>query len=485
MNQNRLLQDYFGRRPYPGTGVLEDYMQPAPQYAGPAMPVQRLGLSPQAEMGVSRYMNLDGGRGFSRANAERLYAQELDMQAQQEQEQALLNARAAEQAVTQVDPLSPQYSQQLTGILGRYGQAAVPALKGILPLQEVLRKAAQPDDARDPYLNKITDPRAFQSYRQRRSSGMAPEQAWEQTLVETEEDDLMTQALQAGVPLADVQGMRQNGRLDKYKVLEALSSAKRGQTKPLSAEGYNRILSAEDALEAATRTVDLSEDNKKAVFKKEFKRLPETPEDWDRAYELANRDVRKAQDRLETLTRSYGSQYQLPPDLQGRPAPAATQPVPTDPFATPTGPTTFGPQGDVPPVAMPPSKSVATETITTPEGQVKESTRITDSVTKGDLTETDKLSAKLSDDDVQAYLVSGQPDNPENPLDVEQSAQAQALELANLMEKSGLEDNPANRRKVLLAVEAKSQPNVVRLGGKIYKFKDAQTAQEFRKKVSA
>lgn len=477
MNQNRLLQDYFGRRPYPGTGVLEDYMQPAPQYAGPAMPPQRLGLSPQAEMGVARYMNLDGGRGFSRANAERLYAQELDMQAQQEQEQAILDARAAEQAVTQVDPMSPQYSQQLTGILGRYGQAAVPALKGILPLQEVLRKAAQPEEVRDPYLNRITDPRAFQSYRQRRSSGMAPEQAWEQTLVETEEDDLMTQALQAGVPLADVQGMRQNGRLDKYKVLEALSSAKRtaGPSKDISAEGYNRLLTARDELEAAEAMQ--TPEGKLEAYKKEFKgKVPKTADEWKAAFNLIQKQIDKARSKFDNLSRSYGSQYRLPQDLGGQPIPTGIAPQPAP---------AVGPQGAVPPAAMPPSESVATETVTTPEGQVKESTRITDSVTKGDLTETDKLSAKFTDDDIQAYLVSGQPENPTNPLDVEQSAQAQALELANLMEKSGLEDNPANRRKVLLAVEAKSQPNVVRLGGKIYKFKDAKTAQEFRKKVSA
>lgn len=452
MNQNRLLQDYFGRRPYPGTGVLEDYMQPAPQYAGPAMPPQRLGLSPQAEMGVSRYMNLDGGRGFSRANAERLYAQELEMQALQEQEQAMLDARAAEQAVTKVNPTSPQYSQQLSGILNRYGQAAVPALKGILPLQEVLRRAAQPEEVKDPYLNRITDPRAFQSYRQRRTSGMAPEQAWAQTLVETEEDDLMTQALQAGIPLADLQGMRQNGRLDKYKLLEATSAAKRNKPKELKAPRsleLKALESAKDRVEGSI--IDPTDEARESyIVENNLDRLKK--ESWDAATKaLTTPDPEAIAEFEGYLLDLQEGGYRVPDKYQklaaklgisvGQSAP--TKPVPqkgVDPFSGSAGPTQFLSEG------TPQGKSFVTETPS--ERPEKEG-----------VSAFSPIAQKLSQDDADIWraLFSPEPESeiPASKDDIKQAAQDREELVKSLLEKVGLKDTKENRKDLNSALRAR------------------------------
>lgn len=385
----------------------------------------------------------------------------------------------------------PNQSMGFDDPLGAF-ESLDPADDSFLEKQSVIFQSAPPELFRNPAVqNRIRqanaqhaeaqsyfkeDPELVDFYISQVQSGVAPAVAIGELRKRAQDRSLKGLGLKSGLLEEEYESLRDpvTKQVDKFKMMDFINRADRASKvkaaaapKPLSAEGMNRILSAEDALEAASRTVDLSDENKKAVFKKEFKRLPTTAEDWDRAYELANRDVRTAQDKVDTLKKSYSTQYQMPPELQPT-AQAATQPSVQETVAEDVTPT----------------QSVTTETVTAPAQPAQREVPFTAPVTLPELTETDKIASKLSDDDIQAFTVSGTPDNPSNPLDVEQSAQAQELEMANLLSKAGLEDNPESRRKVLLAVEAKSDPSVVRLGGKVYRFKDADTASEFRKRLS-
>lgn len=201
---------------------------------------------------------------------------------------------------------------------------SAPDLLRIPNVQQKVREGAALHAEAQQYFKQ--DPTLVDFYISQRGSNVAPGVAIGELRKRAQDSSLKEQFLKSGGLVNEYESLRDptTGQVDRFTMLDFINKADRASKvkaasapKPLSAEGMNRILGAEDALDAAKRTVDLSDENKKAVFKKEFKRLPTTPEDWDRAYELANRDVRTAQDKLDTLKKSYGSQYQMPPELQG------------------------------------------------------------------------------------------------------------------------------------------------------------------------
>lgn len=229
-----------------------------------------------------------------------------------------------------------------------------------------------PDALRDPYVQGRVkqaaaqhaeaqayfkkDPTLADFYAQQRAQNIPPQEAMSALRNRALDNSTREGFLKAGGLDEEYESLRDpaTGQVDRFKAMSYLNKFERdakrkvaAAPKELTAEGYNRLLSAEDALEAAKRVVDLSPENKTAVFKKEFKRAPKTQEDWDRAHELVNKDVRAAQDRFEGLRQAYGSRYVLPPEY----APVAEAPVETQETlveASPEGSIMEGAQSVVP-----------------------------------------------------------------------------------------------------------------------------------------
>lgn len=200
---------------------------------------------------------------------------------------------------------------------------SAPDLLRIPNVQQKVREGAALHAEAQQYFKQ--DPTLVDFYISQRGGNVAPGVAIGELRKRAQDNALKGAFLKSGGLVEEYEKLRDpsTGQVDRFSALDYLNKAERASKvkaaiapKPLSAEGMNRILSAEDALEAASRTVDLSDENKKSVFKKEFKRLPSSQEDWDRAYELANKDVRNAQEKLESLKKSYSTQYQMPPELQ-------------------------------------------------------------------------------------------------------------------------------------------------------------------------
>jgi hypothetical protein len=176
------------------------------------------------------------------------------------------------------------------------------------------------------------DPTLVDFYIEQRGQNIPPSVALGELRKRAQDNSLKGAFLKAGGLVDEYETLRDpaTGTVDRFKMQDFINRREREASvkkanapKDLTAEGYNRIATAEDDFQAAQRLVDLSDANKAAMFKKEFKREPNSPEDWDRAYELANKDVRTAQDRLDSLKKAYGSQYRLPTELGGE---APTEP---------------------------------------------------------------------------------------------------------------------------------------------------------------
>lgn len=168
-----------------------------------------------------------------------------------------------------------------------------------------------------------TDPSNARFYAEQRAQGIAPDVALGSLRSRVEENSVRDAFQKAGGLLEEFESLRDaSGKVDRAVAMDFLTRAERASKlktasapKELTAEAYARLLQSEDDLAAAQRSVDLSPENKTLLFEKEFKRKPSTPEEWDRAHELANRDVRAAQDKLRRLKTAYSSQYQMPAEF--------------------------------------------------------------------------------------------------------------------------------------------------------------------------
>lgn len=167
------------------------------------------------------------------------------------------------------------------------------------------------------------DPSNARFYAEQRAQGIAPDVALGSLRNRVEETSVRDAFQKQGGLLEEFESLRDaNGKVDRAVAMDFLTRAERASKqkaasapKELTAGAYARLLQTEDDLAAAQRSVDLSPENKTLVFEKEFKRKPSTPEEWDRAHELANRDVRAAQDKLRRLKTAYSSQYQMPAEF--------------------------------------------------------------------------------------------------------------------------------------------------------------------------
>lgn len=381
-------------------------------------------------------------------------------------------------ALEGLDPADDSYLEKQSYI---FSQA--PDLARIPNIQQKIIEGARQHAEAQQYFKD--DPTLVDFYIDQRGKNVAPLAAIGELRKRAQDNSLKGAFLKAGGLTEEYESLRdpQTGTVDRFKMMDFVNrsgresaAAKAAKPKELTSEAYARLLDAQDDLKTAQETSDLSDEGKKSAFKAQYKRdlNPDAKDDWDKAYAVANKKVRDAESRLQGLTRAYGSQYALPPEFGGETSVSEWERATRANTLAPTGEIDFDATGTD--AAVTPSAAV-------PE-PVQKTADFNAPVTLPDLTETDRISGKLSDDDVQAFRISGTPENPTNPLDVEQSAQAQELELVNLLSKAEIPDTPENRRKVLLAVEAKSDPMVVRLGGKVYKFPDAQKASEFRKRIS-
>ncbi len=194
-------------------------------------------------------------------------------------------------AFDQLDPADDSFMEKQAVIF----QGADPQVFRSPSVQNKIRQANAAHAEAQAYFKE--DPELVDFYISQRSQNVAPQVAIEELRNQARDRSLKKAGLKSGLLEAEYESLRDpaTGKVDQFKLMDFVNRREReasvkkaAEPKDLTAEGYNRILAAEDALEAAGRLVDLSPESKSAVFKKEFKRLPKTPEDWDRAHELAN-----------------------------------------------------------------------------------------------------------------------------------------------------------------------------------------------------
>jgi hypothetical protein len=223
-------------------------------------------------------------------------------------------------AFEELDPADDGFLEKQTAIF----QSAPPELFRSPSVQNRIRQANAAHAEAQTYFKE--DPTLVDFYIDQRGKNVPPSVALGELRKRAQDNSLKGAFLKAGGLVDEYETLRDptTGQVDRFKMLDYVNrrereaATKKANTpKDLTAEGYNRIAAAEDDFQAAQRLADLSDANKVAVFKKEFKREPKSPEDWDRAYELANKDVRSAQDRLESLKKGYSSQYRIPSELGG------------------------------------------------------------------------------------------------------------------------------------------------------------------------
>lgn len=232
-------------------------------------------------------------------------------------------------ALNQLDPASDSFLDDQQVIFEGNEQALDnPAV------QRMLRNAAAQHAEAQGYFKR--DPSLAEFYAQQRGQNIPPQQALSALRNKAMDNSIREGFIKAGGLDEEYEALRDpaTGIVDRFKAMSFLNKFERdarkkvaAAPKELPAEAYNRLLSTEDALAAAQRMADLSPEGKAAIFKKEFKRAPKTKEDWDRAHELANKDVRAAQDKLDGLKRAYGSRYILPPEYSDQPVEEVSEEV--------------------------------------------------------------------------------------------------------------------------------------------------------------
>lgn len=223
----------------------------------------------------------------------------------------------------------------------------------------IRQKSAQHAEAQA-YFKK--DPRLAQFYAEQRAQNIAPDVALGALRSRAQDDSTREEFLKAGGLDEEFETFRDpsTGQVDRFKALSYLNKFERdakrkvaAAPKELTAEGYNRLLSAEDALAAAEAEIPADEqttqDLKIKAFQKQYGkgRKPATEQEWDQAFDLAYPNVRKNRERLESLKKSYGSRYVLPPEFQDpQAAPVETQETVVE--ASPEGSIMEGVQSVVP-----------------------------------------------------------------------------------------------------------------------------------------
>lgn len=174
------------------------------------------------------------------------------------------------------------------------------------------------------------DPELAAFYAEQRAQNVPPAQAFDSLRTRAMDNALKGSFLKAGGLVEEYEGLRdpQTGRVDKFSALDYLNRRSReGRVKPeegpkeLTAEAYNRLLTAEDDLAAVEQEIPGNPEDdaklKAKAFRKKFGRDPDSKEDWTSAYNLAYPNVEKARSRVANLKQAYSKQYRLPPELGG------------------------------------------------------------------------------------------------------------------------------------------------------------------------
>lgn len=284
----RVVQNYFGgRRPFVGTGNVEDYFGPQQGLVSPdgvpmpyaPVPGARTNFNPRGYTDL--YMSPTGG-GFSRGAAERLAQQS----ALEDTEDDLYAGQYAADEISQLDPNSGTYfSKDLQGILSRYpGAAGSKEVRDILNIQQVIQQGKDREASRkDPYLAKIGEPNHFRAYQERVNNGEDPKTAYASYLEDKNDEDLAYSLVDSGVPVADLDSYRgQNGRIDPLKAREAAFQFK--QTKKELKSPRSLELKALDGLSSDLESVLSPSDSEKEKYITDNKLDPKNPAAWDRAF---------------------------------------------------------------------------------------------------------------------------------------------------------------------------------------------------------
>jgi hypothetical protein len=225
-------------------------------------------------------------------------------------------------AFEELDPADDGFLEKQTAIF----QSAPPELFRSPSVQNRIRQANAAHAEAQTYFKE--DPTLVDFYIDQRGKNIPPSVALGELRKRAQDNTLKGAFMKAGGLVDEYETLRDpsTGQVDRFKMLDYVNrrereaATKKANTpKDLTAEGYNRLLQAQDDLEAAEATVPtVPEDDAKLkadAFKKKYGRDPKSEQDWGSAYDLAYPQIAKSRSKLESLKKSYESQYKLPAEF--------------------------------------------------------------------------------------------------------------------------------------------------------------------------
>jgi hypothetical protein len=225
-------------------------------------------------------------------------------------------------AFEELDPADDGFLEKQTAIF----QSAPPELFRSPSVQNRIRQANAAHAEAQTYFKE--DPTLVDFYIDQRGKNVPPSVALGELRKRAQDNTLKGSFLKAGGLVDEYETLRDpaTGQVDRFKMLDYVNrrereaATKKANTpKDLTAEGYNRLLQAQEDLEAAEAAVPtVPEDDAKLkadAFKKKYGRDPKSEQDWGSAYDLAYPQIAKSRSKLESLKKSYGSQYRMPAEF--------------------------------------------------------------------------------------------------------------------------------------------------------------------------
>lgn len=283
---SRLLapRQQTAERPYlasPQAQALSDYHQEAERLAN-----ERDNLAMQGE--IQRRIALPTMQG-SRARSA-AFRKALERAQYENQTKALMDD------LMRLDAADPEFSLQQDEIFGRH-PIAREALRDPRVANMVKRQASENEELQQLF---DKDPQARQEYANLRTAGRSPADA-RKTVKDaaTRRAERVAFAMSGGNPEDFDSGkfLDKDGRLDRAKLAFALSQKKAEQESALSSSERRALDTAVENLEQP----DLTDAGKIRAFERQFKRKPETAEEWTAAYDLANASGQQQRDALTAL----------------------------------------------------------------------------------------------------------------------------------------------------------------------------------------
>lgn len=270
--------------------------------------------------------------------------------------------RASQNLLSEIaglNPTQPDYTQRITESFGKNPMAAAsPEVARMLMMQERLAPKV-PN-----YATAFKDPLYRNSYQQRLAKGISPEQAYNETVNEAENEEMAIKLIESGIP-ADRHGdLMTGGIFDRRKVAQSIADA--GKELPRAELAQLLKIAGEYQKAYQDPAQDIYAQSVVDYYKDQgIEKGDITPEQWQSGYyKVRDNRVKTPMEAFQQRLGALEGSYRIPDEVRGllggtRPAPVSA------PSATPSSapvvapPVAPGPGAAIP--TNPPISPAATE----------------------------------------------------------------------------------------------------------------------------